>query len=90
MFDELDAFEENPVADWVADNMDWLMESFIEDNTDLYEAFMLQFGEDTHDNISQGFIDYHKEYWEQFCSEQYYNESSSIYNKQILVDADAE
>jgi hypothetical protein len=61
---ELDGFKR--------DNYDWLVEGFVEENGDLWEAFTMLFGEDTHGNgLKVGFCEYHKEDFDAYCREEW-------------------
>lgn len=59
---------------WLDMNRADLMRAFVEDNRDLYDAFMLQFGEDTHEFIVEGFCDYHRERFDRYCRDKYFYE----------------
>jgi hypothetical protein len=65
--------QEGVMDSFISDNKDWLVKDFIENNAELFTDFNRQFGEDTHDDIKQGFVEYHYEAWNRFCREEYKN-----------------
>ena len=57
---------------FVRDNYDWLVEGFVEENLDLWETFNMLYGSDTHGNgLKVGFVEYHKEDFEDYCREEW-------------------
>jgi hypothetical protein len=64
---------ETAYSEYVADNKSDLVKAFVEDNQELFEEFLKQFGEDTHECIKEGFAEYHYTLFRRFCEEAFYN-----------------
>ena len=60
------------LSEYIAEFKDSLVESFVEENRELYDEFLRQFGEDTHGTaIKVGFAEYHYELFNRFCRDIY-------------------
>ena len=66
-----DEQDETPLSIFVSEHKSDLIKEFIEDNQELYEEFMKQFGEDTHKFIGEGFAEYHYEIFGRFCQDKF-------------------
>jgi len=70
---------------FVEENKGDLVKGFVEENQELYEEFLKQFGEDTHGkHIQEGFAEYHFTLFRRYCEAIYENTNDILETEQQI------